>query len=95
MRMEEGREEGKEGGAPETANTDLLLGRLVFRRSLSRQTAATQPSSSSSSSSSSFLLALERGSARIGEPREGGVGVLELEEEPQEDIGEDDLELHL
>jgi hypothetical protein len=31
----------------------------------------------------------------MGEIGEGGVGVLELEEEPKEDVGEHDLELHL
>ena len=31
----------------------------------------------------------------MGKISEGGVGVLELEEEPEEDIREDDLELHL
>lgn len=79
----------------ETANTDLLLGRLVFRRCLSRHIAATQPSSSLSSFPPFFLLPLERNIARMGKLREGGVGVLELQKEPEENVGEHDLKLHL
>ena len=98
-KSEEGREGGREGGKKEssTNKTYLLLSRLILSRGLPGRTPSKHPSPSSSSSSSSspfLLLPLQR-SARMGKISERGVGVLELKEEPEEDIRKDDLELHL